>query len=109
MSLRDPISQLVALGPLPDEETASVEEVSVREALVLRIPEPVTDDEARVLLPLLGNTEDSLYGLKWSLLHAIESAPGWPMWEALRGASGPWRNLLMTRLANGGEIPPDEV
>lgn len=106
--LRDPIPRLLALGPLPSEEGASVEDVSARESLVLGIVEPVTDDEARALVALLGETEDSLYGLKWSLLHAIESSPGWPMWDTLRAAVGPWRDLLMTRLANGGETPPED-
>jgi hypothetical protein len=108
MSIREPIPQLQTLGPFPSEQEASVQEVSALEALVLRIVKPVTDDEARVLLLLLGDTEDSLYGLKWAVLQAIESSPSWPIWDALRQAGGPWRDFLMTRLANAGETAPKE-
>jgi hypothetical protein len=109
VSLRAPIPELRELGPFPPEEEATVEEVAAREALVLRIAEPVTDEEARALLPLLGDTEDSLYGLKWSVLHAIESSPTWPIWDALAQAKGRWRDFLIARLANAGEKAPEDL
>lgn len=49
------------------------------EALLLALPEDVSDDEAWVLVGALG--PDTANGLMWELVHRIEKAPGWPFQE----------------------------
>jgi len=72
--MRAEITQLLAFGILPDETSAS-SELAVREALIHGITPPVTLVEAKALAGILGR--DDCFGLAWSILHLIESAPGW--------------------------------
>ena len=73
MSIRSEVSEFVANGPLPGED-AGVQTVARAQALLERIQPPLTDDEAHALAVSFG--PDDSYGLGWSLLHLIESAPG---------------------------------
>ena len=95
--MREVIQQLVELGPLPDSVLASEDLVrleSYQERLA-RIEPPVTDEEAGELLKLFG--PDECFGLAWALLHLIESAPGWPVPDALMPSDNPWTRLLRER------------
>ena len=94
--MRQEVRDFVALGPLPDEE-ADVELVKRHEDLLGRITEPVTDEEAKVLITMFGS--DDCYGLAWTLLHLIETAPNWPLEECLRGDGNEW----IERLRSGAE------
>ena len=94
--MREAISRLVDLGSFPPEASASDEDVAKREALLMQIEPPVTDDEALALIEVTGPSEDSLFGLKWTLLKLVESAPGWPL-VVMREATGPWHQLAQER------------
>ncbi len=72
MNVSDEVWQLVRLGPLPAIDSAEVA-IAAHESALRKIPKPVTDEEAALLLRLFG--PDDCYGLAWSLLHLIESAP----------------------------------
>jgi hypothetical protein len=100
--MRDEILQLVDLGPLPSEnsEMATEERLRLYEQLLHSIQEPITDDEACALIELFG--PDSCFGLAWSILHLIETAPGWPIQECLEHANkdNEWIQLLTVRLQN---------
>ena len=76
--MRPEIARLVQLGPFPPEPEASLEYLREAEDLILSIKKPVTDEEARALISLFG-PPDSCYGLAWSVLHLVETAPGWPI------------------------------
>jgi hypothetical protein len=91
--MRQEVSELVALGSLPDED-ADEEVIARYEKLVLTISQPVTDEEARVLVGLFG--PDDCYGLAWTLLYLIETAPGWPLEECLENTSNEWIRRLRT-------------
>jgi hypothetical protein len=92
--MRKAIAKLASLGPLPSEEDAIEPDLSQRSDLLLSIQKPVTDDEAEALVRLFG--PDGCYGLAWTLVHLIESAPSWPIIESLRG-DGEWIQLLRYR------------
>ena len=60
-----------------------------------RFKKPVTDEEACALVKLFGS--DDCVGLAWTLLHLIETAPGWPIESALIGLEGEWIRRLRER------------
>jgi hypothetical protein len=84
------ISALLALGPLPGGAAATVPMMHVS-----KIQIPVTDEEACALVKLFG--PDDCFGLAWTLLHLIETAPGWPVDGALNGLQGEWIDRLRER------------
>jgi hypothetical protein len=105
--MRDVICRLVELGPIPDED-ADAEQIRRHESLLgeayneLR---PVTDDEARALIGLFG--PDECFGLAWTILHLVESAPGWPLWDVLGELEKPWVARLRERATRAGFNPPN--
>jgi hypothetical protein len=93
---------LLKLGPLPGYEADPAEdEVNAYQELLGGIAPPVTEEEAKALVTLFG--PDDCYGLAWTLLHLIESAPGWPVAEALQG-DGEWVDRLRRRADNAGAL-----
>ena len=99
--IRPEVRDLVSLGPLPDEK-AAVERITRHEDRLHRVARPVTDAEARLLVGLFG--PDDSYGLAWTLLHLIETAPGWPLEECLRGDGNEWVRRLRLRVENARQF-----
>ncbi|MDH6612501.1 hypothetical protein M2164_008136 [Streptomyces sp. SAI-208] len=73
MRLRPEVRTFVAHGPLPDRD-ADEEEIDRRVRQLDAIARPVTPDEARALATCFG--PDDCYGVAWTLLHLVETAPG---------------------------------
>ena len=103
MALREPVMAFLANGPLPDEDQ-DVETIQRAESLLDAIPGPVTDEEAHALLAGFG--PDGCFGLAWTLLHLIETAPAvgsarYPVTD------NPWVQRLRRREENarGGPNP----
>ena len=71
--VRRAVAELGKLGPLP-AESAAEDTFAVFQAHLERIEPPISDDEAKVLIRCFG--PDDAFGLAWTLLHLIESAPG---------------------------------
>ncbi len=95
MSIRPEILGLGALGPLPSE-TADEATIAQHQIALSKIQGPVSDEEAAFLLELFG--PDDCYGLAWTLLHLIESAPGGaPLPDAPSGDANEWRRRLWAR------------
>jgi hypothetical protein len=69
-------------------------------ALLAEVRTPIADDEARALVGLFG--PDDCFGLAWSLLHLIETSPGWPIADALHGQTGEWIDKLRERSLKEG-------
>jgi hypothetical protein len=101
--IRKEVSELLRLGPMPSSEASTVESVRRYQDLLASIRKPVTDNEARELLKVFG--DDELFGLAWTLLHLIESAPNWPLLECLSG-SNPWIALMRRRVGNANQKQP---
>lgn len=87
---------ILELGVLPDSG-ASASDLQLFEKELLDIKVPISDEEACALVKLFG--PDDCFGLAWTLLHLIESAPGWPIKEALDGMTGEWADRLRERSA----------
>src|SRR5438874_6079816 len=92
--MRPEVAQLAALGRFPHELDVDEADLAERERLVVAIEPPVTEEEARALVPPLGAEDDSLFGLAWSLVTLVESAPGWPYWDLLADQAIPWIAIL---------------
>jgi hypothetical protein len=73
MTVQAVIQELAAMGPLPSEDAATVEDLEVRQRLVEQIVKPVSDDDAQVLITVFG--PDTCFGASWTILHLIETAP----------------------------------
>ncbi len=98
MPIRKEIAELVELGPMPTSEKVTIGAVSKYETLLDSIQIPVTDDEARELVKVFG--EDDFFGLAWTLLHLIETAPSWPIEDCLLDRENDWTNRLRRRAKN---------
>jgi hypothetical protein len=97
--VRTAVRNVVVLGQLPAENSATVDRVRQFEEALRSIEPPLTDAEAEALVPLFG--PDNCFGLSWTLVHLIESAPSWPIEACLRGQSG-WVQCLRQRATNAG-------
>jgi hypothetical protein len=95
--IRQTVTDFVAAGPLPDED-ASVEAIQHSQDLLERIEAPVSVEEATALLPVFG--PDDCYGLAWTLLHLIETAPGAQTAEYPADSDNPWIQQLRRRVGN---------
>ena len=96
--MRVEIEGLIALGVLPPESSAAAE-IELREALIRKVVPPLTLAEAKALAGILG--PDNCFGLAWSVVHLIESAPSWSALHVPLGPS-PFLPTLRSR-ARGGD------
>lgn len=103
---RKEIQEMSALGPLPSEIGADIDFLKKYESLYRAVTRPITDDEARVLVKLFG--PDGCFGAASSLMHLIETAPGWPLEDCLRDRDNEWVVELRNRAIRGGCIPLDK-
>jgi hypothetical protein len=109
--MRREVIELSKLGPLPSSKSILDNPdgdalVKKYEDLITSIQPPVTDDEARVLVGILGS--DECFGLEWPLIHLIETAPGWPLEDCLVDTSNEGVAHLKQRVENSrrlGKIP----
>jgi len=76
MAIRKAVEEFLRLGPLPESSTATEQDVDNRYEALKAISPPVTDEESLALAEAFG--PDECFGVAWSLLHLIETAPGHP-------------------------------
>jgi hypothetical protein len=100
ISVRKEIEDINALGPLPPEAGADIALIEKYEKLYRAISKPVTDQEARILVKLFG--PDGCFGLASSIMHLIETAPGWPLDDCLTSLDNEWKVELRNRAIRGG-------
>jgi hypothetical protein len=100
--MRPEIQRLALLGPLPSEPEASVEHLRQVESILLSVTKPVSNEEARALGRLFG--PDGCFGLAWTVLHLIETAPGWPLVDCLVNSNNEWVASLRDRAVRGGVL-----
>lgn len=96
--IQESVRALELLGPLPSEDDATDEILRGWEALLKRVHVPISNDDALVLAGLFG--PDLCYGLGWSLLHIVETAPNWPVEGATDRMPQEWSERVMTRFRN---------
>lgn len=112
MAFRSEVEAFVRLGPLPAEgdDSETDEQFEERTRLLHAIGSPVTDEEARLLASCFG--VDNCFGLAWTLLHLVESAPSSVVTVAPAPGANQWLVLLWNRRRNASadpgaiEVPP---
>ncbi len=93
--MRPEVQTFVADGPLPDWD-ASEEEIDRRDHQLAAISRPVTSEEATALATCFG--PDDCYGVAWTLVHLIETAPSpVPQWKDPGPEAGDWAEVLRAR------------
>ena len=95
MPARPEVCDFLEAGPLPSEDEATEEQLATIQSRLERVPRPVTDDEAQLLATAFG--PDDCYGLSWSLLHLIETAPGARHARYPPAPADTWLQLLAAR------------
>lgn len=101
-NIRKEIEEMSVLGPLPSESDADIDFLKKYESLYRAVTRPITNDEARVLVKLFG--PDGCFGAASSLMHLIETAPGWPLEDCLRDMDNEWIVELRNRAIRGGRL-----
>jgi hypothetical protein len=91
-------------GQLTDKLNA--QQLADATACIDVLKHPLSSDDIRALLLLLPEGGDTASGLNWTIAHAIEASPAWPLWETLKNERSEWVRILRRRLANAGELPP---
>ena len=86
--IRDSVRDFMALGPLPNEASP----VDAFDPLFIerlkKIARPVSMEEASLLLQSFG--PDDSFGLAWSLLQLVETAPDCPVTEPPPASANQW-------------------
>ena len=95
--IREAVRRFADAGPLPSEDHGNAGTIDAAASLLEAIPDPVTDGEAQELARCFG--PDTCYGLSWSLLHLIETAPG-AMTARYPDVQNVWVRLLVARVDN---------
>lgn len=98
--MRTEVKDLLVLGPLPASEHATAESLARFESALGSIVRPVAQDEATELATLFG--PDDCFGLVWTLLHLVESAPDLKAVLDRADASNTWVREMMERLDRAG-------
>lgn len=100
--MRHQVIELAKLGPLPSSDVAVRESldqlVDNYARLIGAVEKPISDDEARVLVRILG--PDDCFGLMWALIQLIETAPGWPLADCIETVHSEGVRLLKVRAEN---------
>lgn len=98
--MKENVLALAGLGKIPDDDNMS-DDLFRQYDRLLQIPEPLTFDEAELLIDLFSDDCDDL---NWALLHLIETAGHHQTAryrELISGCSNRmFRELLETRLNN---------
>jgi hypothetical protein len=95
--MREEVRALLRIGKLPASHSGIPVIQQWQEALE-KITAPVSDEEAVALIALVPPEEDSCFGLAWTLVHLIETAPHWPIQQCLQNPANPWLLRLGQRL-----------
>ena len=97
------IQSMVALGPIPSEDTIEQEELEMWDDLIMhQVQEPLTDEEGLAISGLFG--PDSCFGLNYKLMHLLETAPGWPVPGMFEHMHPEWAGAIMSRIKNRDDI-----
>jgi hypothetical protein len=94
VAVREAVEELVGVGRFPSED-ATVEDIERTQRLLERVIAPVSDAEAQLLAGIFG--PDNCFGLSWTLLHLIETAPGARNADYSDHAENDWVKLLKAR------------
>lgn len=95
--IRDSVRRLLDLGPIPGEKD-EVSPIEDWEAALQQITKPIANEEAEALTLIF--PPDLAFGLGHTLLHIVETAPGWGPALASKITEREWRERATQRLHN---------
>jgi hypothetical protein len=95
--IRAEVAAFLAIAPLSASQHSDDQHLERLSDLLLRIPSPVSREEALRLSAAFG--PDDCFGLAWTLLHLIESAPGGAPLDAIPKSENEWILRLRARHA----------
>jgi hypothetical protein len=95
--MRQAVENFLSLGPLP-AETAPPEQIKRHQDALHAITPPVSLAEANALALMFG--PDDCFGLGWTLVHLIESAPNWASEGRIPVSTAPGLARLRTGIQN---------
>jgi hypothetical protein len=101
VTVRGEVREFCRHGRLPSEQDDSehaVADLETRQRLLHAIARPVSDEEARLLARCFG--DDNCFGLAWTLLHLVESAPTPPVTSEPPLGANEWIMRLWIRYRN---------
>jgi hypothetical protein len=90
-------------------ENLSLEQITAAQTCIESLVRPLSADDVSALISLLPADGDTAYGLNWSILHAVEATPEWPLWDMLRDEGNDWVRRFRQRLANAGFEAPGDI
>jgi hypothetical protein len=103
MAFRNSVERLVAMGPMPGDTVDVGEDVIATWTRGLdELEGPLTDDEPVALLSCFPPDNSTVYGLAWTLLHAIETAPYGPTLTSALDDRSWWLSYLQQRAIRSG-------
>jgi hypothetical protein len=95
LHVRNEVTEFLALGPLPPSRSADETHLTRLTEALMRISAPVSEEEAILLASAFG--PDECFGLAWTLIHLIESAPGGAPLDRIPMIDNEWIRLLRER------------
>ena len=98
------VAQLLDLAPQLTDELEQ-EQLDAATRLLDELQHPLSPEEIEALISLLPASGDTAFGLSWTILHAIEASPAWPIWRLLQEPDHEWQHIFRHRLKNAGETP----
>ena len=101
--LQPSIQKLQQVAPELTDDLDQVQ-LDAATALLDDLRHPLSADDIRALITVLPRWGDTAHGLNWTILHAIEASPEWPLWGLLRDPDHEWIDILRCRLHNGGYV-----
>jgi hypothetical protein len=93
--IQDAVMKIATLGPLPASSSYDIAKLQTIQDSMRRIKQPISNDDARILIRLFG--PDDCSGLAWTLPHLIETTPDWPLVDCLDQPANEWIDLLKKR------------
>lgn len=99
-NVRIEVEKLISLGKLPSEDNATTQQLQEIDAALKAIVLPISNQEAAALVTIFG--DDGCFGIAYSLVHLIETAPGWPLRLCLNNSENRWMVELRDRAIRGG-------
>ena len=106
MVAREEVLAFARRGPLPSDydDATEVADIDARVNAIEAIQPPVTDEEAALLLEGFPEDGTNCFGVAWTLMHLIETAPNPAVpYEPPPGANE-WHVRLWRRYQNGLDL-----
>jgi len=106
--MQEAVRDLCGIAPKLTENL-TLEQITAAQTRIECLVPPLSADDVSALISLLPADGDTAYGLNWSVLHAVEAAPEWPLWDMLRDEGNDWIRRFRQRLANAGFEAPRDI